>query len=566
MWLVNTKTLALESFAEPSEVDYAILSYTWESGEVSFQEMSSTAVASTTKSKAGFDKVAKTCEIAQEKGLGYAWIDTCCIEKSSSAELSEAINSMFRWYQKAKVCLVFLSDLRPEVASTGPGIFKISDLSRCKWFTRGWTLQELIAPAAVEFYDAGWRLRFSKDVWSGRLPTMTNIDIDILTFEKELSAVPVAVKMSWAAHRRTTRVEDRAYSLLGLFDIHIPMIYGEGRKAFQRLQEEIAKETDDLSLFAWVAVDENQRYRGIFAQELAEFTFCGNYMRCNRLTSDRNEFSITNKGVRFTYVLGVNTDASATWLLPFLMQGNCQKCHYQHSIYIGLVFTAEGWVRATPGRCQYESDGPSFPSFIDVCVRKTVTASESRRLEQRPGHFFKLDWAPGDCLSRCGKLLAAEPSFLWNPVYRGFVGEAHAEDFMGIIKLSLSARPANVIICLVLFKVKGRPPEVQLSLVPDWPWELKEGIVYPEGTSSSETEMRLYKRSLLPYSPSNLSSARATCCHGQFSFDVTVTAEVDEKMRLIVSCKYLKEPQRVQEQKGLPFLPMADLIRYMSDK
>ncbi|KAK1527103.1 HET domain-containing protein [Colletotrichum costaricense] len=385
MWLVNTKTLVLESFAEPSEIDYAILSHTWESGEISFQEMSSTAVASTTKSKAGFDKIAKTCEIAQEKGLGYAWIDTCCIDKSSSAELSEAINSMFRWYQEAKV-------------------------------------QELIAPADVEFYDAGWKLRFSKDVWSGRLSTITNIDIDILTFEKELSAVPVAVKMSWAAHRRTTRVEDRAYSLLGLFDIHIPMIYGEGRKAFQRLQEEIAKETDDLSLFAWVAVDENQR-------------------------------------------------------------------------------------------------------FIDVCVRKTVTASESRRLEQRPGHFFKLEWAPGDCLSRCGKLLAAEPSFLWNPVYRGFVGEAQAEDFMGIIKLSLSALPSNVIICLVLFKVKDRPPEVQLFLVPDWPWELKEGIVYPE-----------------------------------------VTAEVDEKMRLILSCKYLKEPQRVQEQKGLPFLPMADLIRYMSDK
>ncbi|KAI3541505.1 HET domain-containing protein [Colletotrichum filicis] len=463
MWLVNTKTLALESFAESSEVDYAILSHTWGSGEVSFQEMSSTAVASTTKSKAGFDKVAKTCEIAQEKGLGYAWIDTCCIEKSSSAELSEAINSMFRWYQEAKVCLV----------------------------------QELIAPADVEFYDAGWKLRFSKDVWSGRLSTITNIDIDILTFEKELSAVPVAVKMSWAAHRRTTRVEDRAYSLLGLFDIHIPMIYGEGRKAFQRLQEEIAKETDDLSLFAWVAIDENQRYRGIFAQEVAEFTFCGNYMRCNRLTSDRNEFSITNKGVRFTYVLGVNTDASATWLLPFLMQGNCQKCHYQHSIYIGLVFTAEGWVRATPGRCRYESDGPSFPSFIGVCVRKTATASESRRLEQRPGHFFKLEWAPGDCLSRCGKLLAAEPSFLWNPVYRGFVGEAQAEDFLGIIKLSLSVLPSNVIICLVLFKVKDRPPEVQLFLVPDWSWELKEGIVYPEALVNLKDKQR---RFMPPYS------------------------------------------------------------------
>ncbi|EXF73095.1 HET domain-containing protein [Colletotrichum fioriniae PJ7] len=279
MWLLNTKTLALESFTDPSEVEYAILSHIWDNDKVSFQEMSSTAVATTTKSKAGFGKVAKTCEIAQEKGLGYAWIDTCCIDKSSSAELSEAINSMFRWHQEAKVCLVFLSDLRPEFGGTGPGVYEISDLTRCKWFARGWTLQELIAPAVVEFYDAGRTLRFSKDEWPVCLSTITNIDVEILTFAKELSAVPVAVRLSWAAHRQTTRVEDRAYSLLGLFDIHMLMIYGEGAKAFQRLQEEIAKSTDDLSLFAWVAVDEVQRYRGIFAKDLAEFTFCGNYMR-----------------------------------------------------------------------------------------------------------------------------------------------------------------------------------------------------------------------------------------------------------------------------------------------
>ncbi|KAK1673982.1 heterokaryon incompatibility protein-domain-containing protein, partial [Colletotrichum godetiae] len=283
---------------------YAILSHTWDSDEVSFREMSSTAIAETTKSKAGFDKVAKTCEVAREKGLGYAWVDTCCIDKSSSAELSEAINSMFRWYQEAKVCLVFLSDLRPEVSGTGPGVYEIADLSRCKWFSRGRTLQELIAPAVAEFYDTVWTLRFSKVEWSRCLSTISNIDVDILTFNKELSAVPVAVRMSWAAHRRTTRIEDRAYSLLGLFDIHMPMIYGEGAEAFQRLRDEIAKETNDMSLFAWVAVDEEQRYRGIFAQELAEFTFCGNYTRANRLKSAQSAFSITNKGVRFTELLG----------------------------------------------------------------------------------------------------------------------------------------------------------------------------------------------------------------------------------------------------------------------
>ncbi|KAL2881491.1 hypothetical protein SGCOL_003057 [Colletotrichum sp. CLE4] len=373
--------------------------------------MSSTAIAETTKSKAGFDKVAKTCEVAREKGLGYAWVDTCCIDKSSSAELSEAINSMFRWYQEAKVCLVFLSDLRPEVSGTGPGVYEIADLSRCKWFSRGRTLQELIAPAVAEFYDTVWTLRFSKVGWSRCLSTISNIDVDILTFNKELSAVPVAVRMSWAAHRRTTRIEDRAYSLLGLFDIHMPMIYGEGAEAFQRLRDEIAKETNDMSLFAWVAVDEEQRYRGIFAQELAEFTFCGNYTRANRLKSAQSAFSITNKGVRFTELLGIDTETSAARALPFGTLGNCQICHYPHRIHTGLFFAAEGWVRATPGRCRYESEGPSA-GMIDVCVRKTVTALESRRLEQRPGHFFKLEWSPGDPFNRYGKLLLAEPSFL----------------------------------------------------------------------------------------------------------------------------------------------------------
>ncbi|KAK1705642.1 heterokaryon incompatibility protein-domain-containing protein [Colletotrichum acutatum] len=554
MWLLNTKTLALESFTDPSEVGYAILSHTWGNDEVSFQEMSSTTMAPTTKSKAGFDKVAKTCEIAQEKGLGYAWVDTCCIDKSSSAELSEAINSMFRWYQEAKVCLVFLSDLRPEVGGTGPGVYEISDLSRCKWFSRGWTLQELIAPTVVEFYDAGWTLRFSKDEWPVCLSTVTNIDVEILTFEKELSAVPVAVRMSWAAHRRTTRVEDRAYSLLGLFDIHMPMIYGEGAKAFQRLQEEIAKGTDDLSLFAWVAVDEEQRYRGIFAKELAEFTFCGNYIRYNRLTSDRIEFSVINKGVRFTHLLGMDTEGSATWSLPFVTQGDCQICHYSHRIHIGLVFTAEGWVRATPGRCRYQSEVPHASGLIDVCVRRTVTASESRRYEQRPGHFFKLEWHPEDCLDRFGKLLFVEPSDLWDPVHRGFVGEAQTEDFMGIIKISLRALPSDVVVLLFLYKAKDQSPNVQLFLGSTWPWELKEGQAHYPEFMFSDIHMELYKRSLLYFSPSNLSSARATSGDRQFPADLTCTAEVDEEMRLIVSCKYIKGPQTAQEQEELPLL------------
>ncbi|KAJ0149453.1 Vegetative incompatibility protein HET-E-1 [Colletotrichum tanaceti] len=167
--------------------------------------------------KAGHAKIERLCEIALRRyGCKHAWLDTCCIDKTSSAELSEAINSMFRWYKEAYVCFVFISDLAPETArgrpapppppppsDHGPAYHHdISDLSRCKWY--------------VEFYDAGR---------AARLSAITNIDVDILMLKKELSAVPAA---------------DRAYSLLGLFDINVSMLYGEGHRAFQRLKEEIA--------------------------------------------------------------------------------------------------------------------------------------------------------------------------------------------------------------------------------------------------------------------------------------------------------------------------------------
>ncbi|GKT43437.1 vegetative incompatibility protein HET-E-1 [Colletotrichum spaethianum] len=267
MWLINTRTLTLEEIHNPSAVKYAILSHTWEQEEVSFQDM---AYLPKAKGKMGFAKIANACKMAlEEEGLEYAWVDTCCIDKTSSAELSEAINSMYEWYKQADICFVFLSDLsphtKPQQSATWHFRKALEDaavLRSCKWFSRGWTLQELIAPTYVKFYDSSWQYRFTKDGEASTLSTITRIDYDVLTFKRELASVPVAVKMSWASRRETTRIEDRAYSLLGLFDINMPMLYGEGQKAFQRLQEEIVKETDDLSLFAWLAASgRKQLYR-----------------------------------------------------------------------------------------------------------------------------------------------------------------------------------------------------------------------------------------------------------------------------------------------------------------
>ena len=174
------------------------------------------------------------------------WIDTCCIDKSSSAELSEAINSMFRWYEKAGVCYAYLSDVPALSLSESPYDEK-SPFRRSKWFTRGWTLQELLAPINVDFYDQSWSYVGSKGTKLDQLLREITGIYDLL----EYSHACVAKKMSWASQRVTTRVEDMAYCLLGLFNVHMPLLYGEGKNAFLRLQLEIMSKTNDDSIFAW---------------------------------------------------------------------------------------------------------------------------------------------------------------------------------------------------------------------------------------------------------------------------------------------------------------------------
>ena len=185
MWLIHTESLKLEFVDNPEDREYAILSHTWRSGEVSFQEMANLDIART---KPGFSKIERTCKLAQDRGLSYAWVDTCCIDKTSSAELTEAINSMFRWYKESTVCFVYLSDL-PTVSdwllldrrmmwenSSPLG----EHLPKCRWFTRGWTLQELIASKNVEFYDEGWHIRGNELSMRRQLWLVTGIEEGVL--------------------------------------------------------------------------------------------------------------------------------------------------------------------------------------------------------------------------------------------------------------------------------------------------------------------------------------------------------------------------------------------------
>ncbi|KAI1740256.1 heterokaryon incompatibility protein-domain-containing protein [Xylaria scruposa] len=260
MRLINVQTLTLEEFDRPPLPPYAILSHTWGEEEISFQDINDLQKASV---KAGFTKFKLACRMTAAEQLQYVWIDTCCIDKSSGPELSEAINSMYQWYQSSSKCLVYLEDLPSSIMAGGPDGL----LANCRWFKRGWTLQELVAPRTVMFYNQVWDFIGEKKSTAllSRISSATGIHQDILLNPDLIHTTSLAVRMSWAADRATSIREDVAYCLLGLFKINMPLLYGEGDRAFRRLQEEIIKTSNDLSIFAWYDEDNICGYHGMLA-------------------------------------------------------------------------------------------------------------------------------------------------------------------------------------------------------------------------------------------------------------------------------------------------------------
>ena len=288
MRLIHTTTLQLHEYHEPSIPPYAILSHTWGEEEISFRGFESRE----REHRSGFQKIIQTCRIAKSQGLDFTWIDTCCIDKSSSAELTEAINSMFQWYRNAEICCVHLEDLAPAAP--------INEMSKCRWYTRGWCLQELLAPSKsrIRFYDANWNCRGSVLSLVHLVAEGSRIPLRVLTGESPLDEYSVAKRMSWAGKRKTTRIEDAAYSLLGIFDVNMPLIYGEGKKAFRRLQEEIVKRNNDLTIFAWDTGLENVEFNNpvsLFAPSPS--CFINSFEVRSFMESVHRSFSVTNAGL-----------------------------------------------------------------------------------------------------------------------------------------------------------------------------------------------------------------------------------------------------------------------------
>ena len=253
MRLLNTHTGRLKLFTTYPLPDYAILSHVWAKKEGEDPEQTFESVDAiqtqfpTSASILGHlsQKIQRACTVADGAGYNYIWIDTCCIDKSSSSELSEAINSMYAWYSSAKVCFAYLADVHGDDNSI------IARFRSSEWFKRVWTLQELIAPPTVVFLSRSWNSIGSKASLAQTIHEVTNINVEVLQRSMPLSDVSVARRMSWAAERHATKREDNAYSLLGIFGVSLTLNYGEGDYAFTRFQEAIMTRIPDQTLFAW---------------------------------------------------------------------------------------------------------------------------------------------------------------------------------------------------------------------------------------------------------------------------------------------------------------------------
>ncbi|OCL11576.1 HET-domain-containing protein, partial [Glonium stellatum] len=307
MRLLNSSTSQLEFFPDKDIPEYAILSHTWGKAgeEVTFEDLRG---GEPHRKEKGYEKLKYSCKQAAAEQIGYVWIDTCCINKESSAELSESINSMFLWYQKAKICYAYLTDV-----PTGIDPHNSSEFNNSNWFTRGWTLQELIAPSNLAFYSKDWVEIGSKSDLASTISRITRIDEGILTGLQDLKSTSVAKRMSWASDRKTTRLEDMAYCLMGLFNVNMAMLYGEGEeKSFRRLQEEIMKDSDDETLFAWTNTRESQpSQQGLLAKSPADFRKSGHYIPyCD--WEPRTPYSITSRGLCIT--LSLHLLEGDTWI------------------------------------------------------------------------------------------------------------------------------------------------------------------------------------------------------------------------------------------------------------
>jgi hypothetical protein len=418
---------------------YAILSHCWDAEEVLFSDLCNIEEA---RKKRGFRKVEKACEQAARDDFEFIWVDTTCIDKSSSAELSEAINSMFAWYRRASICYAYLADVED-----------LKSFKQSRWFTRAWTLQELLAPSALqtvgkygmEFFSKDWQNLGSKASLSRLISDASGIGREYLE-GKDLNDASISMRMSWAAERKATRAEDIAYSLLGLFDVNMPLLYGEGKlKAFRRLQEEIMKISEDETLFAWGDADSDMGSSSadVLASDPKDFAEAKDLVPFDEADDPIAPYSMTHRGLRICLKVSRPKDlpddlADAMrmsirpirapvmiWSSDDLVWAvlNCHVAHdYRNSVLIPLRSVAADvyirdistsvalipstFVTLVEEQCRKRA----YPCLKEIFIRNSRVSSLSRGVQRRFGFLIRtlsggLEIAKASC-----------PSGAWNPI------------------------------------------------------------------------------------------------------------------------------------------------------
>ncbi|KAG5805151.1 hypothetical protein H9Q74_010717 [Fusarium xylarioides] len=291
MRLISTNTLELHEFFNENVPPYAILSHAWGDQEVTFKDWQNRQEA---VSKKGYSKILSACHQALSLKLDWLWVDTNCIDKGSSAELTEAINSMFAYYQRSEVCFAYLADV---LTTSQDSEVLHSQIQASRWFTRGWTLQELIAPKYLTFYAADWtEIGNKRGSLAELIASITKIDMIYLSGRGSIYRASVAHRMSWLAKRTTTRTEDMAYCMLGIFNINMPLLYGEGKRAFFRLQEEIVRACNDHTIFCWEWTDDVPNdWASLLAPWPSVYAGSGEFEQLN--SDEISVFSMTNAGL-----------------------------------------------------------------------------------------------------------------------------------------------------------------------------------------------------------------------------------------------------------------------------
>ncbi|RDA89072.1 hypothetical protein CP532_2243 [Ophiocordyceps camponoti-leonardi (nom. inval.)] len=410
MHLLNVTTLRLQEFFDEAIPPYAILSHTWgkDEEEITFLELENGALQ---KHGNWYPKVRGLCEQAKKDQLEYVWLDTCCIDKRSSRELEEAIKCMFQWYEKASVCYAYLSDVPP---GDNPSC-ESSEFYSSRWFKRGWTLQELLAPRKLIFYDQTWAVLGTKSTLAKAVKNITGIPRPYLLGSLELNQASVAQRMSWAANRSTKRREDIAYCLLGIFQVtNMRMTYGEGNKAFRQLQEEIIKKTRDDSILAWGFNREGSSSvdggsgdvlsGGIFATSPSDFANCGSITsrQPDTIRTPEHSLEVSTDYLR-AYISMFTTSTGETYGLL-----NCgPKTEIVGIPLAAAESTAPFKVLIRPqGRCSIPLPRNEFP----LCPSLAYIHIEPEDLGMNRSYWFQID----DCTEDDLTLLDVHPRSLWN--------------------------------------------------------------------------------------------------------------------------------------------------------